>query len=204
MRHSRRQVLKTIGAAGSASVLGVGVATAQEDGCTETLTTIQRTEGTVPIAGASSPVAAGNTTGGLPFPTEPFTIEAGAYAEAGLPEPRITGVMTWNPLDSDPTTAELYLERQTLTGEWQIIGKDAYDPVFVSGEPLTENRLELAAVDGTTFQGNDTTGTEVENPVIIDEEQTYRFVVRVYDGVADFEIEGKVQAFDPECVNTEE
>lgn len=203
MPQRRRELLKTAGAIGAGSVLAVGTAAGNEE-CTETIKTVERTEATNELTGVTAPVWFGNSTGGLPVATEPFTIESGAFEAAALPENRIKGVMTWNPTAEDPTTAELYLERQTIAGDWQIIGKDGYEPVFVSAEPVTENRLELTAVNGDTFKGDDTTGTEVENPVIVDGGQTYRFVVRVYDGVIDFSVTGQVQAFDAECLEKSE
>lgn len=198
MRFDRRQVLKAAGAAGVGSLGVVGtVASAAE--CSETLDTVERSEGTETLTGVTSPAAAGNSTGGLPFATDPFEVDAGAFEAADPPANRITGEMTWNPTGEDPTKVELYLERQNFGGEWEIVGKDADEPLVAGGDPLTENRLELAAVDGDTFEGTDTTGEEVTNPVIVTGGETFRFVVRVYDGVADFDIQGEVQAFDPDC-----
>lgn len=197
MRYDRRAVLKAVGTASVGSIAAIGSASA--DGCAETIDTVERSEGTESLTGVTSPAAVGNSTGGLPFATAPFEVASGAFESVEPPANRITAEMTWNPTEEDPTKVELYLERQTIGGGWEIVGKDANEPLIAGGGPLTANRLSLTAVDGDTFEGTDTTGSEVENAVFVTGGETYRFVVRVYDGVADFQISGKVQAFDPAC-----
>ncbi|PSP81272.1 hypothetical protein BRC88_03225 [Halobacteriales archaeon QS_4_69_225] len=116
----RRSVLRMTGGTVAASALAVGSVSGAPEECTPPsepveLTTVTRTENSGPTTanGDELPVVAG---GGLliTFPTEPFSVptdtdEFSADEPSGCYEYRIDVEMTWNPTDSGPTNAGLFL-----------------------------------------------------------------------------------------------
>jgi hypothetical protein len=200
---SRRRILKTAGAIGIGSVAAVGSATAQQK-CAKTVNSHTRTEGTfagVPAATGPLPATPFVAGAGLlaPYNTEPFTIEEGAFEGSEFTGKRIKVIMTWNPTDSGPNSANLYLDQQAITGQFEPIG-------YKQGEspPQGQNRIEFAVADGDEYNGTDAGGTQVNNVAVIEEGRTYRVRPQNGTGIANFEVEAKIQTFDPECTEEAE
>jgi hypothetical protein len=205
MAPDRRTVLKSIGAAGAASVIATGTVVSTESECTETVAEISRSDATIPIVGGltgapNTPVVVGPGGGSLRYDTEPFTLESGVFEGAALDpsENRLKTVLTWNPVDQGPTECYLELRRQNLTGDFVVIDRQSSR----SG-PVTENRREMVTEDGGTFNveaENETTEPRT-NGVIIESGGTYRVAVWATTGPMDFELTVEAQAYDPECVS---
>ena len=190
----RRSVLRMTGGTVAASTLAVGSVTGQaEEECTPPsepveLTTVTRTENSGPTTanGDELPVVAG---GGLllTLPTEPFSVptdtdEFSADEPSGCYAYRIDVEMTWNPTDSGPTNAGLFLyEGQGLE---KCIAKNdnAEDDIAPQGE----NRVSLSVQGSGTFDGEDAGGNQVNNDYTVGP-LTYTIGVQGRTGVADFE-----------------
>ena len=191
----RRSVLRMTGGTVAASTLAVGSVTGQtEEECTAPseeleLAEFTRTENSGPTTanGDELPVVAG---GGLliTLPTEPFSIPAdtGDFEadprNSGCYEYRIDVEMTWNPTDSGPTNAGLFLyEGQGLE---KCIAKN--DNAENDTAPQGENRVSLSVQGGGTFDGEDAGGNQVSNDYTVGP-LTYTMGVQGRTGVADFE-----------------
>lgn len=203
MPHGRRQILKTMSAVGAGSLATIGTVGANEN-CVETLATHTRSEGA--WAGVSSggeavapstPVVAG---AGLvaPYDTTPFDIESGTFEESDLEGKRIQATMTWNPVEAGPNNANLFVDQQTSGGGWEVIGYGESADVL-GGNVQGENRVEVTVADGDVYSGSNASGDSVNNEAIVAGGRTYRVRPQNGTGVADFQIDIEVQAFDPEC-----
>jgi hypothetical protein len=207
MTPDRRTVLKSIGAVGAATTFSLGVAADElAESCVETLQTVTRSEAgfnTAQTRDTRLPVVAGGTPAiGTVWVTEPFTIEAGTFESSELSGRRAEVTITWN-LGQGPSDPDFYFEQQTIAGEWQAIG-------YAAGEsgPTGSNELSITAVDGEiydgeTFRQDVAENAEVEREIFIEGGRTYQFAVGAPTVPANIEIETKIQAFDPECVDGE-
>ena len=190
----RRSVLRMTGGTVAASTLAVGSVTGQtEEECTAPseeleLAEFTRTENSGPTTanGDELPVVAG---GGLllTLPTESFSVPAdtgefSADEPSGCYEYRIDVEMTWNPTDSGPTNAGLFLyEGQGL--EKCVAKNDNADDDIA---PQGENRVSLSVQGSDTFDGENAGGNQVSNDYTVGP-STYTMGVQGRFGVADFE-----------------
>lgn len=203
MPHDRRQILKTMGALGAGSLVTVGTAGANEE-CIETLATHTRTEGrfaAIPAVAGDVPATPFTFGAGLlaPYNTEPFSIEDGAFEASEFEGKRLQATMTWNPTDSGPNNANLFLDQQNFAGDWEVIGYAESDSV-IGGNVQGENQVQITVADGDEYNGTNASGNNVNNVAIVDGGRTYRVRPQNGTGVADFQVDVEVQAFDPECV----
>lgn len=203
MDPSRRQLLKAAGAVGAASLLPVGSVVADEE-CAETHQTEVLDEVDPAEVGQSTPVVVGIAVGSIAHYSDSWTIDDEAFADVGEDEEverRIVAELSWNPTDEGPSDAEFTLQRQNFGGEWEEIAEGRKETTADSGNPLTSNSVELTAVDGEEHvkEANNPADQDQRNQVIVEPEGTYRFLVWPWEGVADIEIEAKVQTFDPDC-----
>lgn len=199
MPYDRRDILKASGAAVAGSVVTVGAASGDE-ACTETIETytideIQPGEPLPASPVVASPAVLGN---GLvvAFPTESFTIEENAIEGSDLPQGRIDLSMTWNPLDEGPNSADVFLEQQSVGGDWEMVGYAE----SVRG-PQGANHVSLTVDDGEAYMGEDAEGENVSNVAVVSGGRSYRTLIRSSSGVADFEMAVEVQAVDPDCLD---
>jgi hypothetical protein len=211
MPRNRRQILKTVGAAGVGSLVTIGSVSGDEGhgkNCKETVQTVTRSETDIPIVSGfadtpKTPVAVGAGAVSLRYDTAPFTLDDKVFESAEIEgaENRLRTVVTWNPTDQGPTECYLALRRRTLSGEWQVINRQQ------SRFPgVTTNRREMVTENGGTFQveaENETTEPR-ENPVVVEGGQQYRVSVWASAGPVNFEVTAEAQAYDPECFEDDE
>ena len=192
----RRSVLRMTGGTVAASTLAVGSVSGApgDEKCTPPseeleLAEFTRTEnsGLTTADGDELPVVVGGVVL-LTLPTESFTVPAdtGDFEadprNSGCYEYRIDMEMTWNPTDSGPTNAGLFLyEGQGLE---KCIAKN--DNAENDTAPQGENKLSLSIQGSGTFDGEDAGGNEVSNDYTI-APLTYTMGVQGRTGVADFE-----------------
>jgi hypothetical protein len=201
-------VLKSVGALGAATTLSLGAAADElDDSCVETLDTVTRSEAgpnTSLTRDTRLPVVAGGTpAGSTVWVTEPFTIEQGTFEESELSGKRVDITITWN-LGQGPSDPDFYFEQQTLTGEWQEIAYAASESGPTGSNELSITVADGEIYDGETFRQATLENQDVERKVFIEGGRTYQFAIGAPTVPANIEIETKIQAFDPACLDDEQ
>jgi hypothetical protein len=191
MALDRRRVLKSIGAASTASVLTVGSATADEN-CTETVYTWEEnlTFAGVGVAGQFSedevPV----------FATITYQDRPSGYTESDLEGRRLDATATWGaqnapgepPVEQGPNDIALTLQ--------QFGGSETVAVLETGNEtnPAGESRLELQLEEGETGPGG-------SDELVLEDGVGYQYVLEARNGTGLFlDITTEFQAFDPACV----
>ena len=192
----RRSVLRMTGGTVAASTLAVGSVSGApgDEKCTPPseeleLAEFTRTEnsGLTTADGDELPVVVGGVVL-LTLPTESFTVPAdtGDFEadprNSGCYEYRIDMEMTWNPTDSGPNNAGLYLYEGGLDGRCIAKNTNAEDDIAPQGE----NKILLSVEGSGTFDGENAGGDPVTNDYTVGP-NTYTMGVQGRTGVADFE-----------------
>ncbi|PSP48369.1 hypothetical protein BRC75_07080 [Halobacteriales archaeon QH_7_69_31] len=191
----RRSVLRLTGGTVAASTVAAGPVTGQttEEECTAPsepleLTSVTRTEhsGPTTLEGDELPVVVG---AGLlvTFPTESFSVpaEAGDFTadpdNSGCYAYRIDAELSWNPTESGPTNAGLFLyEGTSLDG--RCIAKATGEDVAPQGA----NTVSVSVQGEGSFDGTNASGEDVTNDYTVGPDD-YTMGVQGRVGVADFE-----------------
>lgn len=176
-------MLETIGAAGTASVLTLGAASAEE--CAESV----QSE-TLSSATGTNGVPAPPMVNNIRYQTDRFTIAEDAFEGTDLEDRRMTVTGTWT---AGPVSMGVRLMRVNFAGQPEQIGY-----VFTEG-----GELELVVVDGEEHVGpapGAAQEDQVRNQIIVEAGQEYELDLFCQPApVASFEFTVDVEAFHEDC-----